>query len=229
MKRKLDQYSRVLTPEQVAEGMNAADRNASRLLNDSRMLMKNHRYPSAASLAILAIEEAGKTSILRQIALETDGVAVTKAWQSYRSHTKKNAAWLLPQLVSDGARRLDDLRPLFEGKAEHPHLLDQVKQIGIYTDCLGKAHWSEPAVVIDEALARLLISIAGILVRDRKTTAREIELWVEHIKPFWRGPVELMKVGLLNWNAAMRHEGLAKEDSTWEDFLRPTSATEVND
>jgi AbiV family abortive infection protein len=223
VKRKLDQYSGVLTPEQIADGINAAVRNSTRLLIDSKMLMENRRYPSAAALAILAIEEAGKVSILREIALETDE-GVAKAWRRYRSHTQKNVAWLLPELVAKGARRLEDLRSLFENNAEHPHLLDQVKQISFYTDCLGHANWSEPNAVVDETLARQLISIAEILVRERETTVREIELWIEHIKPVWRGPMEWMKKGLLNWSAEMKREGFAQDDSAWADFLEPSGA-----
>ncbi|WP_152551782.1 AbiV family abortive infection protein [Ralstonia pseudosolanacearum] len=57
---------------------------------------------------------------------------------TYRSHTKKNVAWiLLEQTNRTGMIKLDDLRPLFEPDAEHPYILDQLKQIAFYTDSLG--------------------------------------------------------------------------------------------
>jgi hypothetical protein len=44
------------------------------------------------------------------------------------------------KMFSKGARRADEFGSLFEPGAEHPHILDQLKQVSIYTDCLGKAH-----------------------------------------------------------------------------------------
>jgi AbiV family abortive infection protein len=40
--------------------MNAAARNAARLVSDAEILLGAKRYPSAAALAVLAIEESGK-------------------------------------------------------------------------------------------------------------------------------------------------------------------------
>ena len=51
-----------LSPKQVAVGMNAAARNAARLVSDAEILLEAKRYPSAAALAVLAIEESGETS-----------------------------------------------------------------------------------------------------------------------------------------------------------------------
>ena len=61
VKKSLDQYKGRLLPEQIAEGMNAAVRNATSLVDDANLLLERKRFPSAVALAILAIEEAGKT------------------------------------------------------------------------------------------------------------------------------------------------------------------------
>jgi AbiV family abortive infection protein len=166
IKKQLDKYKGELSPEQIAEGMNAASDNAARLIEDANLLLERGRFPSAASLAILAIEEAGKVPILRGLALSKDDKEIASHWREYRSHTKKNVLWLLPQLVARGARRLDDFRPLFDEDSDHPFILDQVKQISFYTDCLGDAHWSIPHDVIDESLAMMLLQIARIFSRD---------------------------------------------------------------
>ena len=91
-------------------------------------------------------------TVLRELALASDEKALADCWRSYRSHTKKNIMWLLPQLVAEGARKLDDFRSLFDENSDHPYILDLVKQIGFYTDCLGNAHWSIPEEVIDEGI-----------------------------------------------------------------------------
>jgi AbiV family abortive infection protein len=67
--KRLAQYFGALGPKQVAEGMNLALQNARRLLQDAQTLFENGRYPSAAALAILSIEEAGKLAVLRELSL----------------------------------------------------------------------------------------------------------------------------------------------------------------
>lgn len=218
--RRLNQYSGSLSAKQVTYGMNAALRNARRLLADAEMLLQAGRYPSAASLAALSIEESGKAAILRSMALAQDNQEMVKTWKSYRSHAQKNVAWILPQLVLQGARRLEDFRPLFESDAEHPYLLDQIKQLGFYTDCLGEAHWSEPDAVVDQELAQQLVQVAELLSRGREISVREIELWIKHIKPVWRGSMEWMKTAVANWYAEMQREGLVPPGkNAMEEFL----------
>ncbi|MDE2974679.1 MAG: AbiV family abortive infection protein [Gemmatimonadota bacterium] len=210
-KSRMMKYSGDLSLAQIAHGMNAARRNARRLADDAKLLLDSGRYPTAAAIAALSIEESGKTSVLRGLALSPNVDVRRRAWKDYRSHRSKNAAWILPELAAKGARDLDSLRPATDSSAEHTALLDQLKQIGFYTDCLGNAHWSEPANVIDEELARSLVGIAHLLANEKAVTEREMELWVEHMRPVYGAPLDLMKAALLNWFAAMRQNGL------WED------------
>jgi AbiV family abortive infection protein len=191
--------------------MNAAGRNAERLCDDASLLLQEARYPSAAALAALSIEEAGKLSILRRLAVARDEEEVAECWRNYRWHTKKNIAWLLPQLVADGARRLDDFSPLFDGESDHPELLDQVKQISFYSDCLGNRHWSEPEDVVDKELATSLVKTAQILVPRREVSKKEIELWIKHLKPVWNLSDKLAKQALEDWYEDMQRHGLAAE------------------
>jgi AbiV family abortive infection protein len=211
LKTKLDAYKGRLSPAQIAEGMNAASKNAHRIAQDARLMLEAGRFPSAASLAVLAIEEAGKVSILRGLALAKDEKAIANCWKDYRSHTRKNATWLLPQLVAEGARRLDDFRQLFDKSSDHPCILDQIKQIGFYTDCLGKAHWSIPEVVIDDQLAKMLVEIAEIFSKEKIVSQTEIELWVKHMGPVWMTDVAAMKQALVDWQADMQRHGLIEE------------------
>ncbi len=221
MKKKLDTYRGRLTPSQIATGMNAAARNARRLSDDAESLIAVGRFPTAASVAALAIEEAGKVSILRELALARNDAEALDVWKRYRSHTSKNVAWLLPQLAAAGARKLDDLKPLFDEASDHPFLLDHLKQLGFYTDCLGNAHWALPWEVIDENLARMLVQIAKVLAGKDLHTEQEIMLWVEHIGPVWKKDPAWMKQALVNWYGAMQATGLATEGpNAMEQFIR---------
>ncbi|MDR3371305.1 MAG: AbiV family abortive infection protein [Rhodoferax sp.] len=188
--------------------MNAATSNAKRLQEDAQALLDAGRAPTAASLAALSIEESGKVSILRQLATATTPEEVAVAWKSYRSHTRKNVQWLLPELAVKGARKLEDFRSLFEEGAEHPVVLDHVKQLGFYTDCLGNCHWSTPIEVVDAQLAKSLVQIANLFVSEREITVTEIELWVTHVGSASKGDLAGMKQALVAWYAAMQEAGL---------------------
>ena len=221
MQKKLSAYRGKLSAAEVAQGMTVAGRNARRLADDASTLLAAGSFPTAASLAVLAIEEAGKTSILRALALARNDVEIKDEWKAYRSHTSKNVTWLLPALAAAGARKLDDLRPLFDQDSAHPFLLDQLKQLGFYTDCLGTGHWTVPAKAIDQDLAKMLVTVADVLAKEKDVSKKEIELWIEHIGPVWKKDPAWMKKGLANWYAAMQVAGLAPEgENQMEQFIR---------
>lgn len=209
MKKKLDAYKGRLTPAKISEGMNAACRNANRLVDDAFLLLGARRFPSALALAILAIEEAGKLPILTRLAIARSDAEYAEIWKEYRSHTSKNRMWTFPSLVAAGARALEDFRPLFSPGAEHPYKLDQLKQIAFYTDCLGNAHWSNPEEVIDESLAQSIAQTAKILAGSPTHTEKEITLWIEYMAPaFASNDLELMKHAFTSWYQAMETNGL---------------------
>lgn len=211
MSKGLGQWKNTLKPSQIAEGMNAANNNAIRLLEDAESLFALERFPSALSLAILSIEESGKVSILRELALAKNGDQVKDTWKAYHSHTKKNVLWISPSLVVAGAKNLEDFRDVFDNESDHPQLLDNLKQIAFYTDCLGKAHWSIPVEVIDKETTAQMIKIAKTQCKKGNFTAREIELWIKHLKPVWRASMDSMKIALNNWFEEMKKEQLITE------------------
>jgi AbiV family abortive infection protein len=206
--KKLDSYAGKLTPEQIAEGMNAALKNAKRLCDDAILLLEAARFPSACSLAILAIEESGKLSILRGLSVARDQKELTSWWKRYRSHTEKNISWMLPELVAKGAKSFSDLLPLADKNSDHPFLLDQIKQLGFYTDCLGKAHWSIPDEIIDEKLAKSIVYIARLFSKDDEVTAKEVEPWIKRVGPAWMKGDELMRQAVIDWYSDMQEQGL---------------------
>lgn len=212
---KLSQYSGKLDAKQIALGMNAAQHNARRLADDAKSLFDIARYPTAAGLAILSIEESGKVSILRGLVLAPDLESRRQLWKAYRSHRRKNGAWIIPELFLKGARTLESLQCVVDPSAEHTALLDQVKQIALYTDCLGAAHWSEPLNVIDENLSGSLVNTADLLAKGTIVTEREIELWIEYMAPTYGASLACQKHSLSKWYAAMR------ENDLWEDGTIP--------
>ena len=63
-----------ISPEQVKEGFKKCHIVVNRLLKDAELLMKNGRYSSSVSLAILAYEEVSKAKDLRFKAKEGKGL-----------------------------------------------------------------------------------------------------------------------------------------------------------
>jgi AbiV family abortive infection protein len=217
----LNQYRGKLDADQIVEGINAAIQNAKRLSNDAKMLLDNGSLPSSVALAILSIEESGKVSILRSMALARDDEERRDLWRDYRWHTKKNVMWILPELVKDGATKLEDFREVFDEDSDHPKVLDQLKQLALYTDCLGSANWSIPDTVIDQSLAKSIVRVADLISTKDEIDPLEIELWVKHLSPVWKSKTEWMKAALENWYKDMQKHGLADPGGNkMRDFIR---------
>jgi AbiV family abortive infection protein len=204
-KQSLTPYEGGLSAEEVAAGMSAAARNARRLYEDAKVLAAASRFASACALAILAIEEAGKLKILRRIATATSEKDLKKRWRDYRNHRAKNAIWLMAKFFDDRARTLNDLKPLFDPKSDHPEVLDRIKQLALYTDCFAKGKWTEPETFIEEQFCRKVLATARSLLPKREVAVREIELWIEHIGPT-EGTGDMIE-GLRNYLLALGDEG----------------------
>jgi AbiV family abortive infection protein len=99
-RRPLNQYAGRLTVQQAAEGIAVALRNAYSLVRDAELLLQHGRHARATALAILAIEEAGKVPIIRAILLARTEAELRDEWRAYRSHTKKNVLYILPELIN---------------------------------------------------------------------------------------------------------------------------------
>jgi len=194
------QYSQKLSPRKAAEGMAAATENAVSLLSDAQLLFDNERYERSVALAILAIEEAGKTSILREILVQDDPKELKRLWKDYRSHTSKNLHWKLPDLVADGARQLEEFRPLYDKSSDHGAYLDSLKQTAFYTDAVGACEWTTPKRIVTKQVAEGILFIAKVLTHADKTMCTEpaLELWLKHLKPVQGRDLLLMKQALIN-------------------------------
>jgi AbiV family abortive infection protein len=110
---------------------------AWRIVNDAEILLAAKSYPSAAALAVLAIEETGKLPVLRALATAKSDDAVKKGWKDYRSHQAKNVLWLFPMFALAGVKTLAEFGRLFDPDSKHRQKLDELKQFGFYSDCFG--------------------------------------------------------------------------------------------
>jgi len=202
-KDQLNPYSGVLELASIANGMNAARRNAIRLANDAEALLERGSFATAAALAILALEECGKNSILRHMAMSAAPES-TKLWREYRSHTSKNFLSMATDIMHRGGRRLEDFLECCSSAGQKDReVIDALKQVAIYTDCLGNAHWSEPANVISQNIASAFVRDAKLMAEsENDVSVRELELWRKHL-----GDAKSF-TGLCEWALAMEEENL---------------------
>ncbi len=216
-KQRLKQYTGRLSAAEISEGMNAAGENALRLRRDAERLLEAGSFATAASLAILCVEEAGKLSILRGLAVVKTQKELAARWKDYRTHTAKNSLVFLLDRVAAGARCLEGFRPLFATDSEHSHVAENLKQIALYTDCLGHRHWSKPIDVVSESLARTLVEVARVITASASpVTVREVELWQQHMGAVWGSSESEMKLALVHWHDALVAEGIKPKDESGE-------------
>ena len=174
-----------LTPAWAADGINAAIRNAKRLLTDAHKLIQSGSYASALSLGVLAIEEVGKRGIIERILLARTDQQLKEHWREYTSHTAKNNTWVVPNLVMSGAQHIDDFRILADNESPHPYVLDDFKMWGFYTDCRGTL-WSEPEKIVTAEIAFEVLRLADkVTANVREVTEEQMALYVKHLAPVW--------------------------------------------
>lgn len=213
MKRKdhLNKYGGPLSPAQAAQGIQEASRNAMALLEDADILYRNERWARAAALAILSIEESGKVPILRALLLAKSQKELQDGWRQYRTHTRKNRDYILPDLVAKGARTLEDLRPIHDENSEHPYILDALKQVCFYTEAYGKCHWSSPREVIGKDVAQSFLTLARLLSKKLPgafTMEPELKIWFKNMGPVWKRSMNEMKAALLACYSEAREAGV---------------------
>src|SRR3989442_5369225 len=216
------QYVGRLTPRQAAEGIQAALANARALLSEAELLLGHGRWPRAVALSILAIEEAGKPALIRALLLARNDGELSDEWRAYRSHVQKNINWILPELAAKGAAVLEDLRLIVDPTSDHPHILEALKQVAFYSDVYGECRWSIPAQAIDEDAARRFVALARLLASgpEAMTTEAELELWVKHMAPVWKGDMSDMKQALVACYAEAEAHGVLWAKATASEMVR---------
>lgn len=183
--------------------------------------MQNGRFQSAGVLAILAIEEQGKLSILDRMAYAKDA-EITSLWAEYRSHTKKNFRWLLPAVADSGPRTLEEFASIAHPNSPFPGFLDEIKQMGLYADCLEGGEWSKPEDHISEEFARWLIDTASRLIGSKRNPfkAEDIALRAKHFSPILDASPEEKKRALAAYLKEARGKGFTViDDKTIEEML----------
>lgn len=207
---KKSQYNQKLTPEKAAEGISAIVSNAHSLIDDAELLYENGRYERATALSILAVEEAGKISIIRSILMEDDQKELSKEWKRFRNHLDKNWGLAFFDSVQQGRKHFDELKSLLTDEKSKKSF-EYLKQLAFYTEFFKNKNWSSPDKVINKDLATTILKSAKVFVGDKGSsvsTKEELELWVKHLKPVWKKDTNLMKQAVINFYHEAEEKGV---------------------
>lgn len=188
------------------------------------MLLQAKRYESAVLLAALSIEESGKDPIIRGILTAKSRESLLRQWREFRSHTSKNRMWPFVSLAASGARRLDDFSSLFDADADadadHGEVLDQLKQLATYVDCLSGSWWTRPELAARPEVATFLVHTASILSVKKEVSEPEMSLWMEYMGSSGSSDAE-MRASLLRWEQECERLGLRDAARQMHEFLYP--------
>jgi AbiV family abortive infection protein len=168
-----------LGPDVLAEATLASLRNARRLIHDAKVLLREGRYPTAHSLAVLALEEFGKHTMF--VAAVARGHADPTYWRRLKrrlaDHSDKlrNALMLagLTARTEEEIAILDDVAKAAEGQ----HF---AKLRGLYVDVDPQHGVFDPN--------------SEVSAEDAKWTVRTVEWLLEIGALFERDPVRLQSI-----------------------------------
>jgi AbiV family abortive infection protein len=215
-----------LTPDAIADGINAARENADRLAKDAQLLFDSGSYSSAAALAILAIEEIGKEPILRRLACWGDAKERASIWNEFKSHHAKSTVGLVSVKFAAGATTLSQTLSTKKDQEKFAQDCENTKQRAVYTRWLGNKQFSRPVNEVSQDRAKELIAIAndlGIGNRlNRVISAEEMALYIKHLHPIEKkGGPQAIRNALVAFENEAIESGL-KQATDLEPFLDVT-------
>lgn len=154
--------------------------------------------------------------------LEDDLKEISKLWKSYRKHQDKNTLWIVPELILKGAKTLEEMRISVDPNAEHPQILDNLKQLCFYSDVFTKGKLSIPDNVANKKIASEILLIAKTNIMETLNSAKSLEIWVKHLKPVWKKEMSKMKIGLLNCYKELEENNLIEKGiaDKMENFIK---------
>jgi hypothetical protein len=119
--------------------------------------------------------------------------------------------WIVPELIINGARKLEDLRKVVEPSSDHPQTLDNLKQLCFYSDVFTKGKLSLPENVANINLAKSIITIAETSIKETLNSVDALEIWVKHLKPVWKTDMHVMKNALVSCYLELEEKNLIEK------------------
>src|SRR5690606_8403927 len=160
-------------------------KNARSLFEEAMILHQHARYARAVTLAILAIEEIGKISIIKNI-ITADSTSdnykkeLKDWWRKFRSHRAKNSMWVLPLLLDSKAKK-EHIEKFMSSTGNATAYLDEWKMASLYVDVITSGQVVVPTK-LEKGFCDEIVEICALLVCQEQilTSPEALTLYKSH-------------------------------------------------
>lgn len=190
-----------LSPGSAIKGVQLLQENAARLTEDAKILLQAKRYPSAAMMAVMALDELSRFFHPLMFAALHTQKQLTEGWKQFRSN-RSNFPWSIFQ------RRIDWLVPGAMSDQELNDMLSFIRALGSGADYIAPGLWLDPKELISAELAASIVGTAELFCKNT-VKPRSMEIWMEAVGSLPRNAT--IEFALKKYQAMLESEGLAEE------------------
>jgi AbiV family abortive infection protein len=192
-----------VSPDDAIKGARLTQANALRLIADARLLLEAGRYPSAAMLAVMALDEIAKLFHALTLAAVDSPSVLAAGWKEFRNSPRRFPWSLLQSVSCDGA--LESI-----SDADLDDMLDFVRRLGSAVEIVDPGLWIDPAELISRELAASVVETAA-LICNRRVDTKAMEIWIYAVRSSPRRATG--RDTLEKYRRLLDKEGLANEAS----------------
>jgi AbiV family abortive infection protein len=190
-----------LSVTSAIKGAQLLQENAARLTEDAKLLLQAKRYPSAAMMAVMALNELSRIFHPLILASLRTPKQLVAGWKQFRSN-RHDFAWSIFQ------RRIDWLVAGAMSDQEVNDMLSFISALGSGAEYIAPGLWIDPNELITAELAASIVGTAELFCK-KTVKPRSMEIWMETVGSLPRNAT--IEVALKKYQAMLESEGLAQE------------------
>lgn len=146
--------------EECILGVQTVVANAQRLSNDAKIFLENGSHATAAALALLSIEEMGKSIYVLLAGTAEDEKQFREFLSAARRHNAKNGLADLADRLIAGHLTPEKFMDIFSDQNPAAKRLNLLKQAGLYVDWDANRGWLDPMTTVSPTEATSLVKQA---------------------------------------------------------------------
>jgi AbiV family abortive infection protein len=190
-----------LSAASAIKGAQLLQENAARLTEDAKILLQAKRYPSAAMMAVMALDELSRIFHPLIFAALHMPKQLAQGWKQFRCE-RQGFPWSIFQ------RRIDWLVAGAMSDEELNDMLSFIRALGGGADYIAPGLWIDPKELISAELAASIVGTAELFCKNAVET-KSMEIWMEAVGSLPRNAT--IEFALKKYQAMLESEGLAEE------------------
>ncbi len=198
-----------ISPADAARGARVTQADALRLIEDAKLLLQAARFPTAAMVAVMALDEMSRVFQVLTLSTIDGSEQLVAAWKEFRGD-RRTFPWSMIQPVEGE----DSARPM--GDPELAGMLSFIRKLGSRADFIQPGLWVDPAELVSAELAASIVaSVESICVAIEPDS---LELWSEALRSLPRNATAGM--ALARYRAMLETAGFAQSAANTGDRRR---------